>query len=104
MPTDVLLGLMLGFGLGGVHAVAGLVLWRLARHRPDRAFYVIVLGGMVVRMGLLLGALALVLWLVPLHETAFIGTLLATFVLGLTAEIVQMVRRPAMPRERPPSP
>jgi uncharacterized YccA/Bax inhibitor family protein len=98
MPSDVMLGLALGAGLGGVHAGAGLVLWHLARHRPDRAFYRIVFGGMVARMMLLLGALALVLWLVPLHETAFIGALFAAFVLGLAAEIYQMARRPAMPR------
>jgi len=100
----MLLGLVVGAGLGGAHAAAGLVLWRLARHRPDRAFYRIVLGGLVIRMALLLGALALVLGLAPLHEPALIGALLATFALGLVAEITQMARRPAMPSEHPPRP
>lgn len=103
MPPDTLMGLVLGAGLGAAHAGAGLVLWRLARHRPDRDFYRIVLGGMVARMALLLAALALVLGLVPLHRLAFIGALFAAFVIGLAVEVAQMARRPAWPREHPPS-
>lgn len=99
MPVDTLLGLIVGVGLSGLHAAAGLVIWRRARPRPDDEFYKLVLGGLGVRMALLLGALVLVLWLAPFPETVFLGALLATFVLGLGVEVYHMARRPAVPRE-----
>lgn len=102
MPSDVLLGLTLGAGLGLTHVASGLVLWHVARRRSDRAFYVLVLGGMIGRLFLLLAAVAVAVQWLPLAVFPFIGALFVAFVLGLAIEITQMARRPAHPRDASP--
>lgn len=97
MSAEALLGLVLGGGLGLVNAGASVALYRIAiaRTHRDGTFYKIVLGGMLVRMWIMLAAVALAIWLVPVDISAFIGALLGAFVLGLIVEIAVMVRGPS---------
>jgi uncharacterized membrane protein YdfJ with MMPL/SSD domain len=94
MTPDVLLGLIVGAALGAANAVASYLLYRRARTRPSKAFYKLVLGGMGVRMAVVLVTVALVVGLAPVDVSAFIGALLAAFVIGLAIDIVLIARRP----------
>lgn len=92
--------LMLGALVGAVNAAAAA--WTAHRATvgdPSRALN-LVLGGMVVRMVLVLGAVALVVALVPVHRGAFIGALGLLFVGGLLAEVaIALGRAPGSPRD-----
>lgn len=94
--------LLLGALLGAANAAASV--WTAGRataYEPNRALRV-VLGGMVVRMGLVLAAVALVLALVPVHRGAFVGGLGLLFVGGLVAEVLFVLGRTPGP-SRPPA-
>ncbi len=94
--------LMLGALVGAINAAAAA--WtahRATLGHPDRALH-LVLGGMVVRMVLILGAVALVLALFEVHRGAFVGGLGLLFVGGLFAEIAIVLSR-APSSSRPPA-
>ncbi|WP_420456652.1 ATP synthase subunit I [Rubrivirga sp.] len=94
--------LMLGALVGAVNAVgAAWTAHRATAGEPGRALN-LVLGGMVVRMVLILGAVALVLALLPVHRGAFVGGLGLLFVGGLLAEIAIALGR-APGSSRPPA-
>lgn len=95
MSQEVLLGLLLGGGLGLAHTGASFLLYRAARKRKAATFNRMVLGGMVVRLALVLVAVVLVLWLAPVHVFAFLASLMGAFVMGTVFEISYVVRRPA---------
>ena len=88
------LGVVLGTLLGALNAAASLALVRLARGRAQVAFAKIVLGGMSVRLLVLLAAVSAVLVALPVHTTAFVGSLFVTFVAGLAAELLLLQRHP----------
>ncbi len=96
MPTDVLLGLLLGVALGAGNALASVLLYRRARVRSAAAFNKIVLGGMVVRLAAVVVLVALAVWLAPIDLFAFLAALLSAYVLGLAVEITYAVLRPAI--------
>ena len=97
-PTaSLLLGALLGAANAGaavwtVKAAAGLA--------PDRGTH-LILGGMTVRMLLVLAAFALVIATVPVHRIAFVGGLGLLFVAGLAAEVALVLGR--SDRSRPPA-
>ncbi len=91
--TTLWTSLLLGVLLGAANAAASLLLVRVARGRPQTTFFVIVFGGMFARMTLLLTLFAAVLAWAPVHRGAFVGALGATLVVGLTAEVLLMLRR-----------
>ena len=85
--------LLLGALLGLVNAAAALWTARRAMAgEPARALRV-VLGGMVVRMAVVLAAVALVLALVPVSRGAFVGGLGLLFVGGLLMEVAFVLGR-----------
>ena len=90
-----LASLLLGAALGGAHAVAGLGVARLANGRAKERYAAVVLAGTALRLFLATVAILLVLLLVPVQTVAFIGGLGVTFVLGLLAEVLLLLRRPA---------
>ena len=92
MTPDVFLALTLGVGIGSVNAAASYGLYRLARRREDRAFYSIVLLGMLGRMGIALLLVLGVVALLPVHLLAFISALLASVGAGLAAETFLIAR------------
>jgi len=88
------LGIGVGIGvMGGYAALRG---WarRLARRQSDvRAFLLVELGGMGGRAVLVLGAVALVVGLVPVHVGAFVGTVLSLLTLSIVLEVARTARR-----------
>lgn len=87
-------GVVMGVGVMGGYALLRILTHRLALRQAERkSFLVIALGGMSVRMLALLGAVALVLTLVPVHEEGFVGTVLLLFVLSMVVEIFHVTRR-----------
>lgn len=95
MLTTVLGSALIGLTLGAGNAVASYALWRAARGREQRAFLRLVLGGMVVRLVLVLALVGVVLVALPVHRTAFVGVFFAAFMLGTAAEIAHIQRRAA---------
>lgn len=76
-----------GLLMGG-HAALRVLTHRFALKRStQRAFLLLELGGLVARMALVFGAVALVLLLVPVHAAAFAGTVLALLVLSMGIEV-----------------
>lgn len=91
--------LLLGALLGAANAAAAA--WTVRRTgglASDRALH-LVLGGMVARMVLVLGAVALVLALFDVHRVAFIGGLGLLFAAGLVAEVALVLARPSTPAD-----
>jgi len=90
----------LWFGIaGGVSVMAGHTLLRILTHRwalrrsEGRTFLLFELGGLGIRMALVLGAVGLVLAFVPVHEAAFVGTVLLLLVVSMVVEVRLIVRR-----------
>lgn len=91
---DWWVGVAAGIGVMGGHAVLRVLTHRLALRQADRQRFVeIELGGLGMRMLALLGAVALVLTLVPIHEEGFVGTVLLLLVLSMAVETRFIVRR-----------
>lgn len=87
MPADILLGLLVGGLIGAGNALASLLLFYRSRDRPTAIFFRNVLGGMLVRLAIVLVAVVLVIRLAPIDISYFIGTLFATSVVGLIIDI-----------------
>lgn len=86
--------LLTGALLGAANAAAAL--WLAARAgalEPNRGMQV-VLGGMLVRMLVVLALFAAVLATVAVHRGAFVTGLGVTFGLGLLAEVFLVLSRP----------
>lgn len=76
------------------HAALRVLTHRLALDRSTRkAFLLLELGGLGARMALVFGAVALVLLSVPVHEKAFVGTVLVLLVLSMGLETRFILRR-----------
>jgi hypothetical protein len=95
---------MLGGSIGLANAAASYGLYRLARGRADRAFYAIVLLGMLGRMGVALVLVTAVVMLLPVHLFAFISALLASVGSGLAVETFLIHRDSATSAGRAASP
>jgi len=85
----------IGVGVGVMGGYAALRVWgnRLARRQSDvRAFLLVELGGLGGRLLLVLGAVALVVGLVPVHVGAFVGTVLSLLTLSIALEVARFAR------------
>ncbi len=89
-----------GAGLAGLNAVASMGLLAWSRRRSHLAFMRALLGGMVGRMGVMLGAVALGLVALDLPRMPLVTGLLSHFVLFLVLELGLVHRewRPARAR------
>lgn len=87
------LGIVAGVLIAGSHTLLRVLAHRLARRSEDPStFTTFALGGMLVRMAVVLLATGLVLALVDVNAAAFVVTLLALLVLSMIGEIAQVVR------------
>lgn len=93
------LSLGLGGGIGVFYIASSLLITRLAARFETRRFMLIVVSGVMARLAVALIAVVLVLQLLPVKELPFIGAFLATFTLGLAAEVGWVHRRP-LPGDR----
>ena len=92
LPASLLLGVLLGVA----HAAAALLVARRARAAADSTKAIqVVLGGMLVRMALVLAAVAAVLVTLPVQRGPFVAGLGVAFALGLVAEVTLVLGRPA---------
>lgn len=91
---SVSVSILLGVVLGVANAVAAVVLYGRARGRDQKTFFTLVLGGMLVRMGLMLAVIVAVLALGLVSPGAFVAALGVTFVAGLAVEIAVVMLRP----------
>ncbi|MEM1043656.1 MAG: hypothetical protein AAGI91_13635 [Bacteroidota bacterium] len=92
MTPDILLGLTLGAGIGIANAAASYGLYRIARDRPDKTFYAIVLMGLLGRLGTSLVLVVLVLLSASANVYAFVGALFVSVALGLAVETALIYR------------
>ena len=90
LSASLLLGVLLGVAYS---AAAVFVARKATGMEPNRAMR-LVLAGMLVRMVFALGAVALILFAVPVQRGPFVIGLGVTFVLGLLAEVSLLGRRP----------
>lgn len=86
---------LVGVLLGVAYAAVALAMARRAVTGDPSAALRIVLGGMLLRMVGFLALIALVLVLVEVHRGAFVLGLGLSFVLGLVAEVMLVLRHPA---------
>jgi hypothetical protein len=78
----------------GGHALLRVLTHRFALDRSTRQIFLLLeLGGMGARMALVFGAVALVLLYAPVHEEAFVGTVLALLVVSMGVETRLILRR-----------
>ncbi|MDT0630397.1 ATP synthase subunit I [Rubrivirga sp. S365] len=90
--------LLIGALLGAANAGAAAWTARRAATLDSQRAIQLVLGGMAVRMALVLVAFALVLATVPVHRGAFVGGLGLLFLVGLAAEVALVFGRTDRPR------
>lgn len=91
--SDVWTSALLGIALGAANAAASYALYRVAGGKPQKAFFTIVLGGMVARLLGVLALAALILVMLPVSRTAFVGAFFAAFAVGTAVELLLIQRR-----------
>ncbi|MEM6325485.1 MAG: hypothetical protein AAF791_00065 [Bacteroidota bacterium] len=84
---------LLGASLGLAHTIVGVVTARVAEGRSYQVFAVIALGGTLFRMLAVLAVVVGILLLTSVEVAPFIGGLGVTFVIGLAAEVLLLLRR-----------
>ncbi len=88
------LGIGLGIGVVGLHAVLRVLTHRFAlRASERRSFLLLELGGLIVRMALAFGAAVLIFLFAPVHEGAFAGTVVILLVLSMIGETSLVFRQ-----------
>jgi hypothetical protein len=84
---------LFGAGLALANTVAAFGLVRWSESRAANAFVAAVLGGMVTRMGVMLGAVAVAVLLLGLPQVPLVVSLLGYFAVFLVLEL-RLVSRP----------
>ncbi|MEM1055079.1 MAG: hypothetical protein AAGI52_06100 [Bacteroidota bacterium] len=90
---SALASLLLGAALGAAHALMGVLTARLAEGKSYQVFAVIALGGTLFRMLVVLAIVVGIYLLAPVEIAPFLGGLGVTFVVGLAAEVLLLLRR-----------
>ena len=95
---SALASLLLGAALGGANAAVALLVARRASRLSVAGVLGVVVGGGLVRMAVLLGAVVAVLLTLDVARLPFVAGLGVVFVAGLLAEVAFVARRPLPPR------
>lgn len=86
------LGIVIGLGVMTGHMLLRHLTHRWAARRAEsRTFLLFELGGMGVRMVLVLSAVGLVLAFVPVPKAAFVGTVIVLLIVSMIAEVRRVV-------------
>ena len=85
---------LFGAALAGANTVAAFGLVRWSEGRATNAFVTAVLGGMVTRMGVMLGAVLVAVLLLGLPQVPLVVSLLGYFTFFLVLELCLASRRP----------
>lgn len=91
--TGFALSLALGVFLGVIHAVAACVVALWASRRKIGYAVRLVVGGMVVRMTVVLAAFSAILAFLPVRRGLFIGAFGVTLLAGLIIEAILLTMR-----------
>jgi hypothetical protein len=94
LPAEARLGVLTGALLAALNTVCAYFLAVWSAGRSNNAFFTAVLGGMLARMTLLLGAVLLGVLVVGLPKLPLTISLLAYFVAFLVLELAVISRRP----------
>ena len=94
LPAESRLGVLTGALLAAANTVCAYFLASWAAGRSNNAFFTAVLGGMLARMTVLLGAVLVGVLVVGLPKLPFTFSLLAYFVAFLVLELAVIARRP----------
>ncbi|MGB3542614.1 ATP synthase subunit I [Rubrivirga sp.] len=94
VPASLLIGAL----LGAANAVAAVWTARRAERLDSNRALHLVLGGMGIRLLVVLAAFAVVLVFVDVHRIAFVAGLGVTFVAGMAAEVLFLLSRPSSER------
>jgi hypothetical protein len=88
--TGIAWGTLLALSYGA----ASLFTHRLAlRASSAKQFMAITIGGLLLRLTVALGVVALVVGVFSVHETAFMGSFFGVFIVTLTLEVLVLHRR-----------
>ncbi len=87
--------LLLGAALGVMHGVAGVWIARLAMNVTGAQSTVVILGGTGLRMFAVLAVVMLLMLFTAVQTGPFIAGLGVTFVIGLSVEVLLLLRRPS---------
>ena len=90
----------LGGGIGIFYAGMAYLTQRLAVRLDGSQFMGVVVGGMLVRMLVLLVLVSLALAFLPVQPLPFAGTLVATLLIGLGLDVWWMIQHMRASRER----
>lgn len=92
MPASLWLSVGLGAGVGLLYGALALIGYWLALRSTGTRFMAFAVGGMLVRMAVLLVVVLAVATWVPLHAVGFTVTLVGVIVASLVIEVVVVVR------------
>lgn len=92
MTSQLWLSIGLGGVLGVLYYAASLWTHRRAMRSRRRRFMLVFLGGMAVRMTVVLASIVLIVVLLPVREHAFLGTFIVVFVCGVVLEVARLYR------------
>ena len=91
--ADILLAVVVGALLSTVNALLGYLAIQLSFDKSYSVFLKVVLGGMGVRLALMLGALALLIGVSGLHAIALTASVLAFYFVFIVLEIMFVQRK-----------
>ena len=90
---EILVGALAGAALSTLNALAGFLTIEIAFGKSYTSFLKAVLGGMGLRMLLMLGALALLITVYHVHTVALAVSLLGFYVIYLVLEILYIQKK-----------
>lgn len=102
MTAEFWTSLVLGIGLALANGIASYVLLRYAEKQAYKTFIMIVLGGMVLRLMVVLALVAVLLVTDSVSRLPFVIAFFATFAVVTIAEVTAILKRAPSP-EVPPS-
>jgi branched-subunit amino acid ABC-type transport system permease component len=94
LPADARLAVLTGALLAALNTICAYFLALWSTGRSNNAFFIAVLGGMLARMTVLLGAVVVGVLVVGLPKLPLTFSLLAYFVAFLVLELTVLSRRP----------
>ena len=88
--TESLVSVVWGVGLGLCYGASSYLMFLWAMKKDDSRFYVIALGGMLVRMIVAFTAVAVITRLLGIAEQPFFLGFVSTFAIALSVEVGAM--------------
>lgn len=92
-PGEMIAGSATGLVMSTVNAIIGSLCIGYAFDKPQNTFLKIVFGGMVLRMGILLGGLFVLITVFRFHTLSLTLSLLGFYLIFLVMEILSIQRR-----------